>query len=67
MRDSPSSRDEDDVGTTNEDEAVLARMDAYVRSILIGATPRLDALNAALGHNLPLPPLNDDSINANIA
>jgi hypothetical protein len=63
----PSFRDEDDVGTTNEDEAVLARIDTYVRSVLAGATPRLDALNAALGHNLPLPPLNDDTINAHIA
>ncbi len=56
-----------DVDTNDEDHAHLVRMDTHVRAIMASANPRLLALNTALGHTHPLPPLDEERIAAEIA
>jgi hypothetical protein len=56
-----------EVPSANAGQDTLAKMDAHVRSILAGNSSRLFALNTALGHNLPLPPLTEESIHNEIA
>jgi hypothetical protein len=56
---------EDDL--TDEDRAHQVRMDTHVRAIMANSNPRLLALNTALGHTPPLPPLDEERMAAEIA
>jgi hypothetical protein len=66
MTNGPVHSNEDHVVMTNEDDANLERINAHVNAITAGAQSRRYVLNTALGHHLPLPPLTDADINANI-